>query len=267
MKNVLLLIHDDVGQEARLQAALDVTRAIDGHVHCLDVTLMPAAIDCPYDRVGQAMILDEERAIEHANRGRIEARLKHEDVAWTWQDALGDFASCMLEAAGLADVIILSRMLDSTLYPDMRATAARLLVKCNRPIIAVPETARGFPVAGTALVAWDGSPACAASLRAAVPLLRFAQDVILLEIDDGSIETEAEDAARYLSNHGIHARLVRDLAMGPSIGGMLLRAATTQRADYVVMGAYGHGRMTEALFGGVTRTMLSESPVPLFLAH
>ena len=41
MKNILLLVHDDPGQEARVQAALDLTRALDGHLTCLDVAAMP----------------------------------------------------------------------------------------------------------------------------------------------------------------------------------------------------------------------------------
>ena len=41
MKNILLLVHDDHGQEARLQAALDITRAVEGHLTCIDVTPYP----------------------------------------------------------------------------------------------------------------------------------------------------------------------------------------------------------------------------------
>lgn len=39
MKNVLVLLHDDAGQEARLQVALDLTRALSGHLKCLDVVV------------------------------------------------------------------------------------------------------------------------------------------------------------------------------------------------------------------------------------
>jgi hypothetical protein len=41
MKNVLLLVHDDAGQEARLQAALGIVRAVEGHLTCLDVIIYP----------------------------------------------------------------------------------------------------------------------------------------------------------------------------------------------------------------------------------
>ena len=71
MKNVLLLVHEDAGQEARLQAALDLTRALDGHLQCLDVSLMPVLASAPYDGVGQALLLEDERTREDDNKIRF----------------------------------------------------------------------------------------------------------------------------------------------------------------------------------------------------
>ena len=267
MKNILVLIHDDAGQEARLQCALDVARAVDGHLHCLDVSLLPALPDYTFDGAADALLVADERTREQANKAAIERRLGHEDVPWSWADATGDFADCFDDAAELADLIVLNRKLDSFPYPDMRATAGSILLKSGKPVLAVPDYVRRFTATGRALVAWDGSPYAAAAMRSAVPLLSLASDVILLEIDDGSIRTPAEDAAEYLSRHDIHARIVRDFALSQPPAKVLLVGIEVQRADYVVMGAYGHLRAAEAMFGGVTRCMLSESPVPVLLAH
>ena len=68
MKNVLVLIHDDDGQEARLQTALDLTRALDGHLTCVDV----ADLVIMGDRtVGGALVVLDTRAEEAVNRTRI----------------------------------------------------------------------------------------------------------------------------------------------------------------------------------------------------
>lgn len=61
MKNVLLLVHEDAGQEARLQAALDLTRALRGHLTCLDGTCYPVAAGC-FDPGAEAAMLEEARA-------------------------------------------------------------------------------------------------------------------------------------------------------------------------------------------------------------
>ena len=263
MKTILLLVHDDAGQEACLQAALDLARALDGHVHCLDVAMLPV-LD---DGVGEALLLQELCAREHANKLKLQERLRGEDVAWSWADATGPLAACVAEAAALADLIVLNRRLDSFPYPDMRETAGSVILKTGKPVIAVPDDARGFPVAGRALVAWDGSPRTALALQAAVPLLTFAGSVTILEIADGSIETPAEEAAAYLAKYDVTSRIVRDYALSNPPVDILLVGVQVQRADYVVMGAYSHARLTEAVFGGCTRAMLTRSPVPVFLAH
>jgi nucleotide-binding universal stress UspA family protein len=267
MKNILLLVHDDAGQEARLQAALDVTRAVEGHLNCLDVLMMPAIAGDFWDGGGTAMLLDDARRTAAANRTRLEQRLGAESLPWSWIDASGDLASCLERAAVLNELIVVNRRLDGFPYPDMRTAASDLVVRSGKPILAVPEKATGFAAAGRAMIAWDGSVQCDAALQAALPLLRLASEVSLVEIDDGSIDIPAEEAAAFLSRHDVHAEIVRTKIHEGGVGGTLLRQVDERQTDYLVMGAFGHSRVSEALLGGVTRMMLTRSPVPLFLAH
>ena len=69
MKNILVLAHDDEGQEARLQAALDLGRALTGHITCLDVTYIPPILGNDYSEAGYAMaaVLADETTREGAN--------------------------------------------------------------------------------------------------------------------------------------------------------------------------------------------------------
>lgn len=265
MKNVLVLVHDDKGQEARLQAALDVVRAVEGHLICLDVALIPDLIGDPYGVGG--LLLDEERAREGDNRQRLEQRLAVEGLPWTWMDVSGTIASCIAKAAGLADLIVVNRKLDSPSAPDMRSAASETLLSARKPLLAVPENTRGLNLGGHAMIAWDGSDEATAALRASLPLLKLATRITILEIDDGSIATSGEEAARYLSRHDIHATLMTLQAQYPDVGYDIQRQIDAIRPDYVVMGGFGHGRMREAVFGGVSRRMLTESSVPLLMAH
>jgi uncharacterized protein YrzB (UPF0473 family) len=98
MKNILLLVHDDAGQEARFQAALDIARGLAGHLTCLDVVQMPVMAG-DYDGMGSAMLLADEREREAGNRTALEARLAKEDVTWDWVDAVGDIADCITRAS------------------------------------------------------------------------------------------------------------------------------------------------------------------------
>jgi nucleotide-binding universal stress UspA family protein len=267
MKNILLLAHDDAGQEARFQAALDVARRFDAHLSCLDVAVIPEVIGNFYGGLGKALVLHDLREQEAGNRQRLEQRLAVEQVPWTWQDGSGKLSRCLQDAATLADLIILNRDLDFLLMPDMGAAIGDALAKTRVPILAVAGDAGGLDLDGSALVAWDGSPTAVAALKAAVPLLKLAGDVCIYVVDDGSIEVPAEEAAIYLSRHAVHATIRRDSAPGERPATVVLAEVERIGAEYVVMGGYGHSPLVEGLIGGMTHKMLRESPVPIFLAH
>ncbi len=267
MKNVLVLLHDDNGQEARLQAALDLTRALDGHLVCLDVAALPALVGDPYCADGSAILLAEERAREDRNVLKLQERLRHEDVSWDVQAVTGELAPAIEAAAALADIIVVNRTMDGSERRDLSGLAADLIVRSGKPILAVPQDASSLDFHRRAMIAWDGSAASIAALQAAVPMLQLAEGVILLEIEDGSVEIPARDAATYLSRHGIHPLIRYEKPRGRAVADILLTEVRDRQSDYLVMGGFGHSRIVEALFGGVTRTLLKASPVPLLLAH
>jgi len=266
MKNVLLLIHDDAGEEARFQAALDLVRATSGHLTCLDIVEAPGLLGADYMMAGaEIALLTDARNREAANRERLEARLAVEDIAWDWTNATGDIAGLLKAEAGLADIIVLNTLFADHEPPDMRAIVSDVVMRAGKPILAVPAQVRCLDADGQALIAWNGAPAIAETLRAVTPLLALAQDVTIVEIGktDGP---PAEDAAAYLSRHGIHARIDRDVRPG-TVADALLAACRDRRPAYCVIGAYGHSRLRERMIGGVTRQMLGQSPVPLLLGH
>jgi len=268
MKNMLLLVHDDAGQEARLQAALDITRALGGHLDCLDVTPYPVVAGGAVMGYGESVVVMDERDSEANNKAALTERLAREDVSWGWADTMGEMATSVLQAADLADLIILNRALDGYPLPNMRDITSRIVERTNAGVLAVPETLERFAF-DRALVAWDGGRSAAAALRAAVPLLALASEVeIFMARDDGEEDArnDPEKAATYLSRHGIHARVKIADGAGDRPDAMIAREAESWRADYIVMGAYGRGRLRET-FGGVTKRMLIDSKLPLLLGH
>jgi nucleotide-binding universal stress UspA family protein len=267
MKNVLVLMHDDPGQEARFQVALDLTRVLGGHLSCIDISVVPTFVGDYGDFGGSALLMADERSREQLNRQHMEARLKAEDVPYDYIEATGFLSDCVRDATGVADLVVLNRQVDQINFPDMRALVGEMVIKSRKPIIAAPANVRCFDAFGHALVAWDGSPQAEAALREAVPLLRHASAVTILEIDDGSLQLPASDAASYLSRHGIKPSIRREVADLQAASTMLHAAVTAMRPAYLVMGGFGHSRFIEGALGGVTRRMLNDCPVPLFLMH
>lgn len=272
MKNILLLVHDDPGQEGRLQAALDLTRALGGHLTCLHVTDIPLVFGDPYlGPAAESAFNMEERARGKAIRQRLEARLAVEDVAWDWLEITGSIAGTLQDAAKLADLVVVSRALDTPSMHDMGDVAARVMIGSGKAIVAVPETAARFEAAGRALIAWDGSDEAMRAVQTAVPLLKLAQKVVILEVfRNGAMPAPAapaEELAAYLSRHGIVPVVTRRSDRGSPVGDAIIAEARAEGVDYVVMGGFGHSRLGEALFGGVSQEMLTESPIPTFMVH
>lgn len=263
MKNILLLVHDDAGQEARLQAALDLTRALDGHLRCVDVTVIPPLVVDAYTGNGGALLLDNERKQESKNKAWLESRLAHEDVSWDWIDVTADLAAGVLDAATLADIIVVNSGLEG--FPSMRDVASQIVMRSHKPILAMPDTLDRLAF-GRALIAWDGQASCAATLRACVPFLVLADEVEILMVRDRAERTDPAEAAEYLSRHDIHAsiRIIEGDLRGPEM--LIEEECVNWQADYVLMGAYGRGRLVEA-FGGVTKWMLGKAKTPLILGH
>lgn len=268
MKNILVLAHDDDGQEARLQIALDITRAVEGHLTCLDVAMNPLLGDGFVSSYAGAELAIEEKRNETANRTRIEARIAGEDVPYSWIDMDGDAAACIRRTSALADLIVVNRGLDDEAsYPNMFDLAGDLILESRVPVFAVPQKARSIDLGGHAIVAWDGSSHAVAAMRAAVPLLKLAGSVTLFHAEDGSLKVPLEEAAAYLSRHGIHPAIRRERCLMDRPGALIMAEATIGHAAYVVMGAFSRSRFLEAAFGGATQRMLSESPVPILIVH
>ncbi len=261
MKNILLLVHDDEGQEARLQAALDLTRALGGHLICLDVVALPMLAGDPQAAAGITMLLEHEREQESRHCRRMRERLAHEDVSWTLESAVGGISDCLTQAAAMADIVIVDRAEHGNIW----GLAGDLIARSGKPVIAVGKEEHSFNPCGCAIVAWNGSSASIAALQAATPLLRLSGSVILLEIQDGSVQIPAREAAAYLSRHGVHALIRFEQPRGRKVADILLEEVHDRGADYLVMGGFDHSRLTETLLGGVTRTLLSQCPVPLVL--
>lgn len=265
MKNVLVLLHDDDGQESRLQVALDVARAIDGHLVGLDVVI-PPAVAADFTGIAEAMVLEYAYAHESKNRAGIVERLEKEDVPFSMIDATGSAAGALRDAATLADLVVVTARPGEHTPTEAMHTVSEVVVKSHRPVLAVPPGCKGINLSGKAVVAWDGSHAAGEALRGALPLLRLASSVTVLEIDpDGQFE--ADDAAEYLSRHDIHAKVLQLRGTEASVVEKILAKAKDLEAAYIVMGAYGHSRALQALFGGVTVGMLYTSEIPLLLAH
>ena len=109
------------------------------------------------------------------------------------------------------------------------------------------------------------------AIHGALPLLRAAAQVTVL---DGSPEPESGgmlqlprfDLATHFARHGIRADF-RRFGSGGGKASEILDAARAAQADLLVVGAWGHSRLTEMIVGGTTRQLFQQSELPLLVGH
>lgn len=121
-------------------------------------------------------------------------------------------------------------------------------------------------------VAWNDGVQAARAVRAALPILRGAEEVALALFDPvmtahGDGEQPGSDAARWLTHHGCKVTVQQYPSGGVDVAEAIRLRATEAGSDLVVMGAYEHARMRQIIFGGTTRTMIEQTAIPLLLAH
>lgn len=178
----------------------------------------------------------------------------------------GPMDAVISEEARLADLVIFP-LPGSEGHPALRQAIETTLMHGRSPVLLVPQTPS--PVHGSkAIVAWDGSATAARAVAAAIPLLKAASGIEIVSISTGSIETAEMDRLRdYLRLHGLTATEHGINPGGQPTGTVLLDVARRAGAGVLVLGGYGHSRWRELVLGGVTRHVLSEATMPVFMAH
>jgi len=271
MKSALLHIHDDLGAESRLQAACDLARSCEAHIQCVQVRSAPSlmAADIYGGAAFAPAITEELRQIDDRLRIQIEDRLKREGVSWEWRHVDGETVSALLRAARLSDVIVATLPEGARKdFQDPLPIVPDLALGGRTPVLAMPQSAKSFAISGRAVVAWDGSQEAAAAIKAAIPLLRLAREVHVVTVEEADKRAfPSTEAPEYLSRHDVSVQMHSWPRGGDAVEAVLLDAISSLAADWVVMGAFGHSRLRELVFGGVTRRMLRETRIPLLLAH
>ncbi len=139
----------------------------------------------------------------------------------------------------------------------------------GRPVFVLPPRFAKPAQLTKAMVCWDGGAPAAKALAESLPLLAAAEsvEIVCVKDEDGApSEPTGAQILRHLERHGI-AGALREISTTEDEGAALLAYAAESGADFLVMGAYGHWRLRELIFGGTTQTVLAESPVPVFMAH
>jgi nucleotide-binding universal stress UspA family protein len=272
MSYATVMVHVDLdrGSDARIRLAAGVADRFDatliGLAGCLPVP--------PFDRgdlaVPQASAAAEQAAAHLAQRGEeFRAIVGPGRTRLDWRADLDDPGDLMVREARAADLLVIGRdrTRDLSFGP---LVPGRTILRAGRPVLAVPPGIQSLQ-AERVVIGWKDTREARRALQDALPFLHRAKWATLIEICDHGMEDEGqrhlEDVARYLKWHRVPVGPLLAVHTTDDVAHELIRSASDEDADLIVAGAYGHSRLGEWLFGGVTQELLASSPVCCLFAH
>lgn len=255
--------------------ASSLCEEVDAHLTVLVVEL---AAPPPVGEYA-AVISDDWLKERAADQRRLERRIKELSSALASAAVSIDVAGEYLEEvwadetigrrARYCDLVVVGpKMLaDGTLK---RKTIEGTLFSSGTPALLLPEGSSPSLKPKQILIAWDSSIEARNAVGRSLHLLQAATEAHVVMVDPEESthgEEPGADVATYLARHGVNVIVQRLPSQGLSVAAVLKRSAGDVGADLVVMGAYGHSRLRQRIFGGVTTSMIDEPPIPILIAR
>lgn len=270
MRSIVVHADESAAATMRLETARILARAHHSHVTLAintDLTRF-VALDPFGGAYPMADAIADARLRAASLETRLSAQMANQDVPFDIVQSEATLVDGLLDVGKVADLVIVS--LDhQPRQPgeNMAGVIGALAVAAGPPVLALSPKGQ-IDLNGPAMVAWNNSSEAANTVRAATPLLQNASAVQVVTVAerDGA-HCDADPLLRYLSRYDVHAVHVKRERSMLTVEEELEKAVAEFGAQWLVMGAYGHSRVRELLFGGVTRYMIRGSACSLFLSH
>ena len=225
-----------------------------------------------------AIVLQETiaRAQEEAEAIEAKARKVLGGSALRWSvesgvSQLADLGRHVAARARFSDMVILPQPYGEGRGAELEPVTESALFEGRTPVMVTPKKSAPVTRPARIMLGWNESSEALGAVRAALPLLKAADVVHVVVIDPPSHGPNRSDPggllSQYLARHGVKVEIDVLSKTLPRVSDVMMRHAADMDADMVVMGAYGHSRFREAIFGGATRYMLEQANLPVFMAH
>lgn len=230
---------------------------------------MPGALGAGAFRVRlQEQLKQQAQGMRARLHETFEQECRDNHVNFEWLSFDGDPLAALLLATETRDLVLTGHDtgFEGNIRDQLPEMLAKLLVVAPRPVIVCgDEAGPGRDV----LVAYDGSLPAMRALQMFVLLgLAAGQRIHVTAIgpDQELAVRRASGAASFLRNHG-HAPEVVPITTRVAPEDVLAIEVADRKIGTMVMGAYGHRGLREALFGSSTSAIVSAPPCALFLYH
>ena len=188
------------------------------------------------------------------------------------QGATPSIADEVVNKGRSADLLIISATNPDETTGVESDFVEQTLMAAGRPIMVLPFKGDVKLNFNDIVLGWNGEREAARAAFDALPILKAAKKVRIVRTDpqkDPSLKGSiaGADLAETLARHGVKAEATSLPTSGDGAGQALLRCADDNGSDLIVMGAYGHSRLREYIFGGATQHVLAHLNRPVLLSH
>ena len=279
LKDLLVPLTDTAGDANAVAAAAALAGRHDAHLTVLEIVNLPVPAHSPWGLLPDLAM--------HEVYATLRAKAEREAVGWRERLAREAIASEVRVSESLfvepprtaalhgrySDLTVMTASTDAARdAPLIHAFFTALLLESGRPLLVVPPGATARGPAGHVVVAWRPTRDATRALHDALPLLREARTVDVLEIgplagDKGDGAQPGADIGTHLARHGLEVRVVVHALAGETVATALIDHARRSGAELLVAGGYGHSRFREWVLGGATRELLHLAPMPVLFSH
>jgi nucleotide-binding universal stress UspA family protein len=285
IKTILVPATGSNTDDAVFMSALAVARAFDAHIDFLHVRVDAGTVAATMATDGSAAMITGlvDRMEQEADQREAKAKqlfqrfcaregLPTDEPApgqpgpsAQWVRQIGDEPYWVAGYGRVADLLVIGRPTGGEGASIDTIEAA--LLESGRPVL-IPPAAPFAALPETIVIAWKAAPEAARAVTAAMPLLSTAKQILILTVAE-ELGVSDEAAARLATNLGRHGLQISARHLPPDASGAAdtLLAAAANEGALVVMGAYGHSRLREWIFGGFTQHVLRGAEVPVLMMH
>jgi len=213
-------------------------------------------------------IFEAQREANRLVRERVEAAFRRlcDPARMAVRDVYeeGDPGTVIAEAARGADLTVVAQEGGGGMDALAPQPIHHIILSAGGPVLMLPRSGLGEFIGKRAVVAWKGSRESARAVKDALPFLVDAEAVTVVAAGEDAAAS-LDTITALLKRHGAPVT-AKQIEPGSGAGATLLDAAAAERADLLVMGAYGHSRLREIVLGGATREVLRGARIPVLLS-
>jgi nucleotide-binding universal stress UspA family protein len=276
-KTILVSLNDPGRNQALLESAARLARDLDAYLQ--GIYVIPAvevyagiSIEPVVFEGNRDLFKNAEKSV-HATFASVVKEAGIRGEMEVMDSASPNITSHVIDYARRSDIAVINQPSEETSLSVVgRDFVERILLATGRPTLVVPRKGKTTLAAGLVIIGWNGTCEAARAVFDSVPLLKSARKVHVVWVDPekeyrhpGS-QPGAQLVAT-LSRHGINAEIKPISTGGREAGETLLTVVADSGAELLVMGAYGHSRLSEMILGGATKSVLKGMKCPVLFSH